>query len=331
MMKLLAILIFTLVVEVAGLAQTLPFAYGGVLPGRTNLDVRWKASKHPWPKTLWTYQMVPTTLSPSLISNLVQLGGFTEKDRYGVTTTNGFAYYNYKNRLSVSFATGEIDFDRELARYGPTNLAHDVPGTNQLYSLTTNFLTTFGVDTSEIPKDKRDRLKIQCSEPSHTQYFLGETTITNVQFRRASFGRLIDGVMCDPMVGKCAIDYGEHNQIKAFSLSWRNLTRDRLCSAATPDQIVRWIHEGKMLLPKEIYVGDGETAPIDWSAAKKITIEDATAHYWGDVFIGDRASQPIFPSAVAPYGMLAATVDMGGSKMKLRIVCPVIDDSKPMN
>jgi len=55
---------------------------------RTNLLVHWNAPKHPWPKTLWVYHMVPTKFSPTVISNLMALGSFTEKDRTD-SNTNG--------------------------------------------------------------------------------------------------------------------------------------------------------------------------------------------------------------------------------------------------
>lgn len=330
-MKNIIILFLSCFGATAGFSQNLPFPYGGVLPGRTDLDVRWKAAKHPWPKALWTYQMVPTKFSPNLISNLMSLADFTQKDQYGASTTNGVAYYNYKNRLSISFATGDIGLDRELRRYSPTNLAEGVPGTNQLYQLARDFIPRLGIDTTEIPKTKKGRFQISCSEPSHTFYSQGETTITNIQFRRASFGRLIDGVECEPFVGSCVIDFGEHSQIKALSLHWRNVQRDKYYLAATSKQIVQWIRDGKMLLPKAIYIAGGNSAPIDWTAAKRITIEEATAHYWGEPFFGDRGDRPIFPSSVAPYGILIATVDMGTTKLKVKIVCPIIDESKPLN
>jgi hypothetical protein len=330
-MKNIIILFLSCFSAVAGFSQILPFPYGGVLPGRTNLDVRWKATKHPWPKALWTYQMVPTKFSPNLISNLMSLADFTQKDQYGASTTNGIAYYNYKNRLSISFATGDIDLDRELRRYTPTNLAEGVPGTNQLYQLAKDFIPRLGIDITEIPRTKKGGFKITSSEPSHTQYFLGEITITNIQFRRASFGRLIDGVECEPFVGSCAIDFGEHSQIKALSLHWRSVQRDKRYPAATSEQIVRWIRDGNMLLPKAIYITGEDTAPIDWSVAKRITIEEATAHYWGEPFFGDHEDRPIFPRPVVPYGILTTTVDMGSTKLKVKIVCPIIDESKPLN
>jgi len=327
MNKLILLFLFWMI-ETAGFSQSLPFPNQGAILQRTNLDVRWKAPKHPWPKTLWTYQMVPTKFPPTLVSNLMSLADFTEKDRWGSISTNGVAYYNVKNRLMVSDAEGEIDFERELGKYGPTNLAEDVPGTNRLFQLATNFLLKLGINYSEIPKTKKGQLQINCSEPSHTEYFVDDRIITNVAFRCASFGRLIDGVECDSIVGSCTLYFGEHSQIRGIRLFWRNVERDKLYSAATPDQIVRWIREGKAVLPQEFYVGMGNTMPIDWSSVKKVTIKKATAYYWGEFFLGEREHRPILPSPVVPCAALQATVDTGATNIDVRIICPVIDETK---
>jgi hypothetical protein len=328
-MKRFIVLFLFLENVTAGLSQALPFPYGGIIPQYTNVDVRWKASKHPWPKELWTYQMIPTKFSATTVSNLISLGGFTGKDRW-YFTADGISYSAADRNLRISYAEGEIEYNGGRPHYSETNLAKDVPGTNQLFQLTTNFIPKLGIDTSEIPKTKGGRFQIRSSEPSHTFYSIGETTITNVEFRSASFGRLIDGVECDHTVGSCTISFGEHSQINGLSLYWRNVQRDKHYSAITPDQIVQWIRSGKIALPKGAYILGGNSAPIDWSAAKRITVNDATAHYWGEFFLGEREHQPIFPSSVAPYAILDSTVDFGKTKLNVKILCPVIDESKQL-
>lgn len=275
--------------------------------------------------------MMPTAFSSSLISNLVTLGGFTEKDKWGVSNTNGIAYFNSSNRLRVSFAAGEIDFERELGRYNGANLAKNVPGTNQLFRLTKDFLPKLELNSSEIQKTKWGRLMVHCSEPSHTQYFVNDSTVTNVEFRRASFRRLIDGMVCDPYVGSCTIDFGAYSQIQALSLYWRSMKRDKLFSAATPDEIVRWIRQGKAILPWGYYAGMSNTMPIDWSTVKKVTIKEAAGRYWGEFFFGEREHRPVFPSPIVPYATLQAIVDTGTTNVNIGITCPIIDEKHPIS
>jgi hypothetical protein len=315
----------------AGFSEGLPFPGGSAVFQRTNLEIRWEAPKHPWPKTLWTYQMVPTQFSSALVSNLVSMGNFTEGDRWGrLDNTNGMAYYNVKNRLSISFATGEIEFGRLSRIYSPTNLAQDVPAMGQLYGLMTNFPPKLGIHCAEIPKTKDGRLQMNFYEPLSGFPGSGPNGdfLTNVEMRCASFGRLLDGVKCDQMVGNCTIYFGEHSQIMSLHLFWRNVKRDKLYAAATPKQIVQRIREGKAILPKWYY-DQGAEIPIDWSTVKKITIKTAVAHYWGELFLGEREHRPIFPSPVVPYADLGATVDLGATNLDVRIICPIVDETKP--
>ena len=68
-------------------AADLPRLASGIHFQRTNLVVRWKAPSHPWPKALWVYTVSPTRFSPTVISNLMAIGSFTEKDKkdYGTS------------------------------------------------------------------------------------------------------------------------------------------------------------------------------------------------------------------------------------------------------
>ncbi|MGH7954061.1 MAG: hypothetical protein ACREFE_19370, partial [Limisphaerales bacterium] len=109
---------------------------------------------------------MPTKFSPVLISSLMSLGNLTEKDRWGnINNTSGIAYFNFKSSLSVSFATGEIEYNGEMPHYNITNLAKDVPEMNQLYQLTTNFLPKLGINLSEISKQRNGKPKFNFYEP----------------------------------------------------------------------------------------------------------------------------------------------------------------------
>jgi hypothetical protein len=315
----------------AGFSQSLPFPNQGAILQRTNLDVRWKASRHPWPKALWTYQMVPNYFSPETVSNLMIIGSFTEKDKmdYG---TNGVFFGNLYGapNLRISYTEGEIDYSR--ASYGPiTNVIEDMPGTNQVYQSTTNLLSKLGINLSELVKNKKGQPVINISAhelytpPTNTT----DSTITNVESVGASFHRQIDGVQVW-IGGEGRIDFDKGGQIGGISIMWRGIKHDKLYAAATPKQIVQWIHEGKVILPREIYIGNGSTAPIDWSKVKKLTIKKATAYYWGEFFLGEREHRPIFPSPVIPFAMLQATMDTDATNIDIRIMCPVIDETKPL-
>jgi hypothetical protein len=74
----------------------------------------------------------------------------------------------------------------------------------------------------------------------------------------------------------------------------------------------------------------GETI-IDWPNVKSFTVRKAKAYYWGEFFgpsIG--AQRPSFPSWVWPYVEITGTVDTGKTNLYVEIVCPVIDETKPL-
>src|SRR5271155_3033320 len=302
-MKKIILLVFLQTLWTAGFSQSLPFsAEPGISIQSTNLIVHWEAQKHPWPKTLWVYQMIPTEFSPTVISNLVTLGSFTEKDKM-YSSTNGVTFSNSGRSLWVSFTEGQIEY-WTTHNYSATDLAKDVPTTNQLFQLTTNFLPKLGISLSEIARGENGQPRITFAEP-FKEYSLNRTFITNIEWRGVGFRRVMDGVEFLYAGGHCAIDFGEHGEVVKIELSWPSLGHDKLYSAATPKKIIQWIREGRadqnLLLDK-----DANKIPIDWSTVKSVTIKRAKAYYYGETFLGEREHQPIFPSWVHPYADLQA-------------------------
>lgn len=324
-MRKAALLILFQAFWMAGFSQSLPPTFNrGVYFQRTNLVVRWKAPNHPWPKTLWLYQMVPTKYSPMVISNLMTLGSFTERDTR-FNNSNGIGFSDPPRSLAISFSTGEISFSDEH-NYGVTNLAKDVPTTNQLFHLMTNFIPKLGINLSEIAKGKNGQPEVNFTEP-FTEYYANGTFITNVQWRGIHFNRAIDGIKFLFAGGDGEINFGEQGKVVKIRTLWPSLERDKSYSAATPKKIIQWIHEGRAIQKRMLQPYGGETV-IDWSTVKNLTIKEAKAYYDADFFVGERMHQPIFPSWVHPYAELWGTVDTGTTNIDVEILCPIIDETK---
>jgi hypothetical protein len=260
------------------------------------------------------------------------LGEFAEKDKryYG---TNGFLIGNpngtYPN-LRVAFVTGQIEFNGLEPHYGPTNLAKDVPGTNRLFQLTTNFLPKLGIRLSEVARRTNGQLKIGWNDSDHTEFMTESGIITNVEYRTVWVSRALDGVENPGLDSDCRITFGEHGKVIQIRLDWPSVERDKQYAAATPEKIIQWIRAGKAAQSRVFTSSLGAEIPIDWSQVRSLTITNAEVKYWGPS-LRDRefAKQPLFPAWVRPDARLQGIVDTGKTNLQVQILCPVIDEAKP--
>jgi hypothetical protein len=301
---------------------------------RSNLDIQWKVPKHPWPKTFWTYKAVPTQFSTTVVSNVMALAPFTQGEKRH-SDTNGFLAGHtdgsYPN-LRVSFLAGEIEFNGPEHRYGPTNLAKDVPGTNRLVQLTTNFLPTLGIKLSEVARRENGELKIGWNNDDHTEYSTGNEIIANIEYRTVGVARALDGIEYPGADTMCRISFGEHGKVEKLWVHWHSVERDKLYEAATPKQMIQWIREGRAIQPRIMDWHNHTETMIDWSSVKSLTITNIEAKYNGPSFVEREFShEPLFPAVIYPDAMLSGIVDTGKTKVNVVLICPVVDDSKPLN
>jgi hypothetical protein len=256
------------------------------------------------------------------------LGSFTEKDKkdYG---TNGvdFGKPYATPYLKISFIKGEIEYDRGERNRSATDLAKDVPATNQLFQLTTNFLQKLGISLSEVARKENGGYNIRLFNDIGGVYFDNGRTITNITAREVSVNRAVDGMefKCDGGYG--LVRFGEYGQVVKAQFYWRSVERDKLYAAATREQIIQWVREGKAI-QKHMMTEQGGEAIIDWSTVKSLTIRKAAICYWGEAFAArELAHQPVLPSLVYPYVEISGTVDTGRTNLYVEIVCPVIDET----
>jgi hypothetical protein len=228
--------------------------------------------------------------------------------------------------LRISFPEGSIEY-WSTRSYGPTNLAREVPGRNQSFSLTAALLPKLGISLSEISNASRTGKPKMSFFESPMEYFLDHRVITNVEWSGVRFNRALDGVELGGDGGNCEIDFGDHGRVTTISLSWRNIERDELCSTATPKTIMKWLLKGRAI-HQPVMGKFGNEIAIDWSSVRSLTVRKAQPYYWGKVYpVGD---SPVFPSWLRPFAALLATVDTGTTKVDIAIECPILDESKPV-
>jgi hypothetical protein len=325
-MKEALLLVLLEVFSVGAFFQSLPSKATETPIQRTNLVVRWEAPKHPWPKTLWIYQAVPTKWSPMVISNLIVIGSFTDKDELTTYGTNGMLFTNSGRILTIS-RFGEIRYttpDKGKAS------GKNVPGTNQLFQVAVRLLPKLGISLSDIAKGEDGKPEIRYVNDLGSSYVENHVFIHNITGREVRFNRSLDGIICRgwDTGGHGDFDFGDNGQIDKIWLYWSTLERDKSYSSVIPAAIIKLIREGKAV-PHGMLGSLGEEA-IDWPAVKSLTIKTAKPFYSGESYHGERAQRPFFPSWLRPYATLQGTADIGTTNKGFWIDCPIIDESKPL-
>lgn len=309
MKKTILLSLMQILCATVGFAQNPPWKTNGeVIPARTDFDVRWKAVNK-FPRKVWMYQLLPNDFSPEVISNVMMLCSFTEKDKIE-DDTNGTAFQStdHSRTLSISFSSGEIEYETPEIRYSPTNLAVGVPSTNQLSEMAKTVLCKLHVSFSDIT-GWRGANKIDFSEPL-TLYYAGNATITNIPYRTVYFRRSVDGMPIS--YGFYRFNVGEHGKISKIDLSWPNLKRNKSYRAISPKDVINSLRKGNA-----VHGPTSENAPyIDWPSIKSVTITKAIPSYLID------------SGRLYPFLRLDAIVDTGHGNARLAIDCPIFDETK---
>jgi hypothetical protein len=309
MEKIILLSLIQIICATAGFAQSPPWnANGEAISARPDLTVRWQDSAK-FPRKVWVYQLLPNKFSPEIISNVMMLCSFSEKDKIEADT-NGITFQSVgrSRTLSISFSSGEFEYETPEVHYSPTNLAVGVPSTNQLPEVAKDVLSKLHINFSDIIGWLGTN-KVDFSEPL-TMFFVGDTTITNIPYRTVYFRRSVDGM---PIAGHFyRFNVGEHGKISKISIAWPNLRRVKSYRAVSPKDVINFLRSGNAIRgPVPTSVGD-----IDWSSIKSVAIKKAVPSY------------QIANNQLYPFLRLDALVDTGSGTVEIGMDCPIIDETK---
>lgn len=296
----------------AGFAQSPPWkANGEAISARPDLTVRWQDSTK-FPRKVWDYQLFPNGFSPEIISNVMMLCSFTERDKVG-DDTNGVTFQSAdrSRTLSISFASGNISYDIPEPHYSPTHLAEGVPKMSAMPELTKYFLQKTGVKLSEIQKGTNGAPHFNFWEPFTEFYLKSGGSITNVAFRAVVFRRSVDGAV---VIGNtCELYFGEHGKISKIDFSWPNLKRIKSYPTVSQKEVIDFLRKGNAIRgPVPTSVGD-----IDWPSVKSVAVKKAVPSYQTD------------NNQLYPFLRLDVLVDTGSGTVEIGMDCPIIDETKP--
>lgn len=293
----------------ASFSQSSPWKANGVaIPARLDLDVHW-LSPGVFPREVWEYDLLPNKFSPEVISNLVSLCLFTAKDKVekggeGIV----FQTIDHSRILSISFASGNIQYEMPERLYSATNLAVGVPSTDQLAKTATTILDKLHIGLNDIT-GWRSTNKFDFSEPL-TLYYLGDTTITNIPYRTVYFRRSVDGM---PIAGHFyRFNVGERGEIAKISMAWPNMKRAKSYPTVSPNEVVHFLRSGNAIRgPVPTNIGD-----LDWLSIKSVTIKKAIPSYL------------ITHNQLYPFLRLDVLVNTGSETIEIGLDCPIIDETK---
>jgi len=310
MNKITLALLIQMVCATAALAQSSPWkANNEAVSPRPDLKVLWQCSAK-LPRKVWAYQLLPNFFSPETISNVVGVCSFEANEKID-DDTNGMTFQSadHSRTLSVSFASGKIEYETAEIHYSPTNLAVGVPSTNELPDVAKSVLGKLHIKFSDIT-GWLGKNKVDFSEPL-TMFYVGDAIITNVPYRTVYFRRSVDGM-------PVAYDFyrfnvGEHGRISKISITWPNLQRVKSYRTVSSKDVMNFIRGGNAVRgPLPTSIGD-----IDWMSIKSLTITDAIPSYLVD------------GNQLYPFLRLDAMLDTGTEKVKIGMACPIIDETKP--
>ncbi len=285
------------------------------IPARPDLHVQWDAPRKTLPSQVYVYRLLPNRLPPKIISNLAKLCSFTGQDRT-TETTDGIVFQaaDGSRRLSISVSAGSIHYETAEPRYGPTNLAEDVPPMSEMPKLAADFLRKTGINLSDVTNPFDNRRDIQRASKFHFSeplriYYVGNINITNVEYRTASFWRCVNGI---PVIAGDGgqISYGAHGNIRSFTISWRKLGCYQRLPSVTPETAIGYLRGGKAVCGLSL-------VDFDWSAVSCVTVKKASPYYYSG------HTDMLYPF----LGLITKTEPSFGN-VQLEIDCPFIDETK---
>src|SRR5688572_12164023 len=114
----------------------------------TNVDIVWKAPTNALPGRIWVYKCVPQEFSPKVISHLMALGNFTEKDQTRIQGQRSFKEKRIRyfadtartRHLGIFPDLGWIDYVDESADHYRKERAQGVPSESETLELARKLL-----------------------------------------------------------------------------------------------------------------------------------------------------------------------------------------------
>jgi hypothetical protein len=291
----------------------------------TNAPITWEAPTNDLPKNFWIYRRLPPRpFSRAVISNAVVLASLQNKGFPKPSTKDFYIAEdrpaNYPGPIPVIF--GIYPKSATISYWMPhpdTNTAY-IPADEIIVKRAWECAGALGVDSSQVI------FKGMTSDFNRDKSY---NDLTNqLSGRGVYLARRLDGIAFTDRGDNGAnggfwIEFGSRQTIRAFSLVWPELKRDRLLPIAGPQQIIACIRAFKAMSPPS----RGETNYFMrlkvLAKAEKIIITKITPAYSEGVY-GQAPTNDEPSKLITPFAELEAIATFGNSSMAVRLYTPII-------
>ena len=257
----------------------------------TNCAIEWRDSATLSIATAAVYRDMPTEFSPTMISNLVALVGFTWKDRDkepSVACSNldalSFIDRTQTRWLEIDPCRGWIKYRDEKAIDYFFERVSGIPSEQEVVERGLETLDLLGIDKSQLKK-KAGGTEIAFGRVTSTLTGLHPTVVNS---RGGFFVRTLDGI---PILGFATngglwLEYGDRAKLANLKLVWPKVQPDHRQPVADRRQMTDWIREGKTAIQEEM-----PTLEI-----QGLVITNITPYYYGHA--PEKPQEFIYPFVV---------------------------------
>lgn len=282
-------------------------------------DVVWAAATNDLPDSIWVYRTVKHEFPPTVVSNLMWLGGFSKRDAAkspvaGDLRDKDSLYFTNKEgtrRLGIYPSVGCIEYSDETALASMMESPKDIPSEEQAYQLGLKYARFVGVDSSQFarkPGSTELRVYRLKTERSYTDRKRGERIVGAVDLCGVCFVRCIDSIEFTGLgtAGGVVVEFGDEGKVHQLRVNWRNFQPHRLLAFPDPQEFAERIRNGLAVA-------------IDPIPAKinKVTITKVAPFYQG---LAPDERQPL----LYPLADVELNLDVDGTNQFLRVTCPIV-------
>jgi hypothetical protein len=292
----------------------------------TSTEIIWQAATNNLPKSFWICKRLPPRpFSATVISNAIVLASLQGKG-FPKPSTNDF--YILKDHdpncqcmiptiFNINPKSGTISYSMP----DPDTNLFLIPSDEILVMRAWACASQLGVDPPEVA------FKSMTSDFNPDENY---NDLTNQLCGRGVFlSRQLDGISFTGIGDNGAnggfwIEFGSLGKIRAFSLVWPDLKRDRVEKTASPEQIIACIRAHKIIV---IPNGKNDEKYFErikvLSNAKTFAITKIMPSYTEGV-MGETPTNDAPPEFITPFAEMEAVADFGNGNATVRFVCPII-------